>query len=153
MGIRHVGEETAIRLAEHFGTIKKIQAAAFEELQSVADIGPRVAESIAEWFADKSNINLIDELLDSGVKIESPKPKATNLPLAGKTFVITGGLETMTRDEAKAKIRSLGGTISESVSKKTDHVIVGSDPGSKADKAEKLGVSILNEEKFLNLRA
>ncbi len=156
LGIRHVGEETTIRLAEHFGPaadgLKKIQSATQETLQSVNDIGPRVASSIIEFFADKGNQKLIEELLAVGVKIESaiPSKKIGNLGnFSGKTFVLTGSLETMTREEAKEKIRAMGGTITESVSKKTSYVVAGKDPGSKYTKAKSLGIPVWSEEKFL----
>jgi DNA ligase (NAD+) len=150
LGIRNVGEETAIDLAHHFGSIKKLKEAKLEEIDSIRDVGPVVAESIYEWFQDKDNIKYLDKL-ENKVKIESYKQKTKNNKFAGKAFVLTGGLETMTRDDAKAKIRELGGDISESVSSKTDYVVVGSDPGSKAEKAKKLGVKILSEKEFLDL--
>lgn len=151
LGIRHVGEETAIRLAEHFGELKKIQIASLEDLQAVPDIGPRVAESIAEYFGDKNNQELIADLQAHGVKIAKVDKPNTAGPLTGQSFVLTGGLEAMSRDEAKDRLRALGATISESVSKKTTFVVVGSDPGSKYDKAKKLGVTILDETGLLKL--
>ncbi len=151
LGIRHVGEETAIRLAEHFGELKKIQSASLEDLQTVPDIGPRVAESIAEYFADKDNEQLIADLIEHGVKIEKVTKSSGNGPLSGQSFVLTGGLEAMSRDEAKEKLRALGATISESVSKKTTFVVVGTDPGSKYEKAQKLGIAILDEPGLMKL--
>lgn len=150
LGIRNVGEETAIDLAKYFGNIKKLKEAKLEEIDAIKDVGPVVAKSIFEWFNDKENIKFVEKLEDK-VKIKSFKVEKENLKLSGKTFVLTGGLETMARDEAKAKIRQLGGEISESVSKKTDYVIEGTDAGSKADKARELGVKILSEKEFLNL--
>lgn len=151
LGIRHVGEETALRLAEHFGELKKIQQASLEDLQAVPDIGPRVAESIAEYFADKNNLELLAELQARGVKVAKAVRASGPGPLAGQSFVLTGSLEVMSRDEAKDRLRARGATISESVSQKTTFVVVGSDPGSKYDKAKKLGVTILDEEGLLKL--
>ncbi|OGH91162.1 MAG: DNA ligase (NAD(+)) LigA, partial [Candidatus Magasanikbacteria bacterium RIFOXYD2_FULL_39_9] len=161
LGISHVGEETAIRLAEQFSaqggpasgwkTLEKIMSADQSEIEKIEDIGPQVSASIEKYFKNEKSKKLISDLIKNGVKIESVKPKVGNLKLSGKTFVLTGGLESMTRDEAKEKIRALGGEISESVSKKTSYVVVGSDAGSKASKAEKLGVPMLNEEEFTKL--
>jgi len=150
LGIRNIGEETAIDLAKHFGSIKKIEEAKLEDFEQILDIGPVVAKSVYEWFQDKGNLKFIDKL-EKAVKITNPQPKAGSQKLAGKTFVITGSLESMTRDDARAKIRELGGDISESVSSKTDYVVVGSEPGSKAEKAKKLGVKILSERELIDL--
>lgn len=151
LGIHHVGEETAVRLAEHFGELKKIQTASLEDLQAVPDIGPRVAESIAEYFTDQENLQLLEDLQDRGVKILPVEARTVLGPLTGQSFVLTGSLETMSRDEAKDKLRALGATISESVSKKTTYVVVGAEPGSKYDKAKQLGVKILSETELLKL--
>jgi DNA ligase (NAD+) len=147
LGIRNVGEETAIDLAKHFSSINKIKNAKLEDIDFIKDIGPVVARSIYEWFGDKANIKYLEKL-EKKVRI---KNSVSAGKLANKTFVLTGGLETMTRDDAKAKIRELGGDISESVSKKTDFVVAGSEAGSKLEKAEKLGVKIISEKEFLNL--
>lgn len=151
LGIHHVGEETAVRLAEHFGTLNKIQTAKIEDLQTVADIGPRVAESIGEYFASEENNQLLADLQTRGVKILAVEARSTLGPLTGQSFVLTGSLESMSRDEAKDKLRALGATISESVSKKTTFVVVGAEPGSKYDKAKQLGVKILSEIELLEL--
>lgn len=151
LGIHHVGEETAVRLAEHFRTLKKIQSAELEELQTVADIGPRVAESIAEYFADQENVQLLLDLQSRGVKILPVEARSVLGPLSGQSFVLTGSLESMSRDEAKEKLRARGATISESVSKNTSFVIVGTEPGSKLEKAQKLGVTVLDEQALLKL--
>jgi len=148
LGIRNVGEETAIDLAEKFGSLEKLKKASREDLLAVRDIGPVVAKSIYDWFQDKKNLIFLEKLMKAGVKIESPKIK--ELKLKGLTFVLTGGLETMTREEAKSKIRELGGDVSESVSKKTDYVVVGKEPGSKFQIAQKLGLKILTEKEFLS---
>jgi len=151
LGIRHVGEETAIRLAQEFGNLKKIIKATKEDLEFVGDIGPRVSNSIYEYFKDSSNLKLLDELISNGVKITNYQLPITNKKLKNKTFVLTGTLEKLTRDEAKEKIRMLGGEVSSSVSKKTDFVVAGENPGSKYDKAKKLGVKILDEGEFLKM--
>jgi len=151
LGIRNIGEETAIDLAKHFGSIKKIKEAAKEEFDSISDVGPVVSTSIYEWFQDKSNLKFLDKL-EKRVEIKKLGNQETkNQKLSGKILVLTGSLESMARDEAKAKIRELGGNVSESVSSRTDFVIAGSEPGSKADKAKKLGVKILSEEEFIKM--
>ena len=151
LGIRHVGEETAISLAEHFGSIQKVMEAGDEELKKVEDIGPQVANSIINFFQDKSSRELVGELLKNGVRIKNNELRIKSDELSGKTFVLTGELSKMPRDKAKERIRSFGGRVSESVSKKTDFVIAGENPGSKFDKARELGVKIINEEGFLKM--
>lgn len=150
LGIRNVGEETAQDLAEYFGSIEKLKGASLEELQKVMDIGPVVAKSIYEFFREKRNLKFIEKLKKVGVEIIFEKKKRYQ-PLKGKIFVLTGALESMTREEAKEKIRELGGEVSESVSKKTDYVVVGKEPGSKLEKAKKLGIKTLTEKEFLKM--
>jgi DNA ligase (NAD+) len=152
LGIRNVGEETAIDLAKNFRNIQKIKNAKPEDFEKILDIGPVVSKSIFEWFTEKSNLKFLEKL-ESKIKIKSLSSSSglSSLKLSGKSFVITGSLESMSRDEAKRKIRELGGDISESVSSKTSYVVVGLDPGSKAEKAEKLGLKILDEKEFLKL--
>jgi len=147
LGIRHVGEETALALADNFGNLKNISQATLDELQQTSDIGPKVAESLAEWFKDKHNQKLIDELLSSGVKIINREKKSAG-KLSGLAFVLTGEMESFSRDEAKERIRNLGGSVSSSVSSKTDFVVAGKNPGSKYGKAESLGVKIIDEAEF-----
>ncbi len=149
LGIRHVGEETAINLANHFTSLEGIKKAKLEQLARVKDIGQVVAESAFKWFNGKKNRELVDRLIRNGVKIE--KQKRIKRKLSGQTFVLTGHLEQFTRDQAKDRIRTLGGDISSSVSKETDFVVVGSEPGSKYDRARKLGIKILNEKEFLRI--
>jgi DNA ligase (NAD+) len=151
LGIRNVGEETALDLAEIFGSLEKIKKASLEDLQGIRDVGPIVAKSIYDWFQQKRNIEFLEKLRKFGVEIESLKIKAKGLKLKRLIFVLTGSLETMTRDEAKERIRGLGGEISESVSKKTDYVIVGKEPGSKFNIAKKLKVKTIEEREFLNM--
>ena len=157
LGIMHVGEETALLLAKQFPTsnfqslIKKYQSFSKEDLEKVPDVGPTVAGSIHEWFHTDRNIEFLKRLDDAGIRIEPIKLQASGLRLQGKTFVLTGELLRMSRDEAKDKIRAQGGDVSESVSKKTSYVVVGENPGSKYDKAKKLGVAVLDEKEFLKM--
>ncbi|KKU13002.1 MAG: ligase protein [Parcubacteria group bacterium GW2011_GWC2_45_7] len=152
LGIKHVGEETALDLANRFGTLRKIREAALADFQAVPNIGEVVAQSLFEYFTDKHNQKLVDDLLAAGVEVQSSYTLAPRrLTLQGLTFVLTGGLEAMTREEAKEKIRALGGEVASSVSKNTDYVVAGSEPGDKYDKAKKLGVKILSEQEFLTL--
>jgi len=149
LGIRYVGEETANTLAQYFGSLEKIKNATLEELKEVPDVGEKVAESLYQWFRDKKNLKLIEDLIKAGVKIISPKKTGTKLQ--GKTFVFTGALNSMSREEATEIVRMLGGKVSSSVSKNTDYVVVGENPGSKYELAKKLGVKTIKEEEFLNL--
>ncbi|MFH1536785.1 MAG: NAD-dependent DNA ligase LigA [Patescibacteria group bacterium] len=150
LGIRHVGEETAIDLANHFGSLEKIQNASITDLDAMHEIGEASSKSIFEYFQDQKNLKLLDNLKTSGVTLVNPKI-SHNKKLKNKTFVLTGSLDSMTRDQAKEKIRLQGGDISSSVSKKTDYVVAGTDPGSKYNKAQKLGVEIIDETAFLKL--
>jgi DNA ligase (NAD+) len=149
LGIRNVGEETAIDLAKYFQTLKKIKEAKLEDFEKILDIGPVVAKSIYKWFEEEENLKFL-ERLEKKVKITNPKVSGSQ-KFKNKTFVLTGSLESMSRDEARTKIREHGGDTSESVSSKTTYVVVGSEPGSKANKAKKLGVKILKEKQFLSL--
>lgn len=149
LSIDGVGEETAILLADTFGSIQKIRTASHDDFDAIHGIGDVVAKSIYEWFQDEANEKLLDELLDE-VTIQNPS-KATGTKLTGKTFVLTGTLGTLTRDEAKDLVRKAGGSISSSVSKATDYVVAGEKAGSKLAKAEKFGVTVLSEEQFLKL--
>ena len=149
LGIRHVGEETAIDLAQYFKSIDKLKKVSQEELEKISDIGPEVSKSIYNWFHSKKNLKLIDNLQKSGIQILSPGEFSKRLK--GKTFILTGTLKGMTRQEAEKKIRALGGKPKSSVSKETDFLVVGKNPGSKFEKAKKLGVKILKEDEFLKL--
>lgn len=130
--------------------IQILQDLTLEELKETKGIGEKVGESIYQWFRDKKNLKLLYDLEKTGIKIEIEKLKSQKL-LSDKTFVLTGTLESMSREEAKKKIRDLGGNVSSSVSKKIDFVVVGKDPGSNYDKAKKLGVKIIKEKEFLEL--
>ncbi|MBM4287990.1 MAG: NAD-dependent DNA ligase LigA [Deltaproteobacteria bacterium] len=147
LGIRYVGEATANLLAGHFCTLQALQEAGLEELLRVEGVGPQVAGSIREYFDNAKNRALLTKLLEAGVRPEGPgRPQAA--PLAGKTFVFTGGLQHFSREEAKALVTALGGKVSSSVSARTDYVVVGEEPGSKYAKARELGVEILDEADF-----
>ncbi len=153
LGIRQVGETTAKDLARHFGGIERLRRADVAQLLEVPDVGPIVAESIRGFFAEAHNQQVIDALLAAGFAWPESEGEgdATPRPLAGKTFVLTGTLPTLTRDDAKEMIESLGGKVAGSVSKKTDWVVAGSEAGSKLDKAQALGVAILDEAGLLAL--
>jgi DNA ligase (NAD+) len=154
LGIRNVGEATARDLARHFGSIEKLMAAGIEELQRVPDVGPVVAESVAGFFAEAHNREVIARLQAAGVHGRAEAPRAgSRAVLQGLTFVLTGTLPTLTRDEAAALIGAAGGKVSGSVSKKTSYVVAGADAGSKLDKARALGVTVLDEDNLRRLLA
>jgi DNA ligase (NAD+) len=162
-----VGEETATLLSKRFDyprgrgsaedrvaikdITKILKDLSLEDLQEVPDIGPKVAQSIYDWFREKRNIELLGRLEKAELEVIVPSRSATRGKLTGKTFVITGSLESMSREQAKEKIRAEGGDASESVSAKTSYLVAGEAPGSKFEKAKKLGVTIVNEEGFLRL--
>jgi DNA ligase (NAD+) len=152
LGIREVGEATARALAFHFGDIESIEVATAEALQEVPDVGPVVAARVAAFFRQKHNRELIEKCRSAGVHWpQVERPLVTEQPLAGKTFVLTGTLATLSREVAKAQLERLGATVAGSVSKNTDYVIAGEKAGSKLAKAEQLGIEILDEEKFILL--
>lgn len=147
LGIRMVGERTAQFLAEHFGSMGALESAGIEELQDVNEVGPRIAESIVEFFSITANRKLLERLREARLTLTGQKKKR-GTKLAGKTFVLTGTLEHFTRDEAKKMIEDAGGKVTGSVSKKTDYVVAGADAGSKLDKAKELGVTVINEKEM-----
>jgi DNA ligase (NAD+) len=150
LGIRMVGERTAQFLAEHFGSIDALMQTGEEELQEVKEVGPRIAQSIMEFFQEPKNRALIKDLHDLKLRLTGVK-KERGTALAGKTFVLTGTLPHLTRDEAKKMIEDAGGRVSGSVSKKTDFVVAGDDAGSKLDKAKELGVKVIGEKEMQEL--
>jgi DNA ligase (NAD+) len=146
LGIRHVGEATAKELARHFGQLDAIIAASEEQLLEVADVGPIVAQSIRTFFEQAHNVEVVEQLRACGVTWpEGPPAECAPTPLSGKTFVLTGTLPTLGREEAKALIEAAGGKVAGSVSKKTSYVVAGTEAGSKLDKALALGVPVLDE--------
>lgn len=151
LGIPMVGEETAFDLAEHFGNLEAVMVASYEDVRKVYGVGDRVAQAIIDYFKKIENKELIKQLLQHGIKIQNPTRAAKEGPLKDKTFVFTGGLESMTREAAEGKVRKLGGDTSGLVNKNTDYVVAGSEPGSKFDRAQKLGIKIISEKDFLKL--
>jgi DNA ligase (NAD+) len=155
LGIRNVGETTAKDLARHFGKLANLMEADQERLQRVPDVGPVVAQSIFSFFREQHNIDVIKALLDINLGGVSPKESegepVENLPLMGKTFVLTGTLPSMSRDEAKAALEALGAKVAGSVSKKTNYVVAGAEAGSKLEKARELGVPVIDEQGLINL--
>jgi DNA ligase (NAD+) len=153
LGIRFVGERTAEFLAQHFGSLDDLmkaatlpdEAAAIAQLEEVEEVGPRIAASMREFFVEPKNRELIERLRKAGLQFKG-KRKERGTRLAGKTFVLTGTLEKYSRDEAKKLIEDAGGKVSGSVSKKTDYVLAGAEPGSKLDKARELGVNVIDEK-------
>jgi DNA ligase (NAD+) len=151
LGIQYVGERTGQLLAEHFSTLEEFAAATTEELENVPEVGPKVAASITEFFSEAANRNLIKKLYKAGVRPTVEKREVKSQKLGGKSFVFTGGLANRSREEAGELVLQHGGKVSGSVSKKTDYVVVGTDPGSKYEKAKELGVEILTEGEFEKL--
>ncbi len=153
IGIRHIGERTAKLIANHFGSVEKLASATVDEIDDIYEIGPAIAESVVNFFKDEKSKILIRKLKSAGLKFEIEKSanSAGSDKLKGKIFVLTGTLENYSRDKATEIIESLGGRVTSSVSKKTDFVLAGSEPGSKLDKAKSLGVKVLNEKEFEEL--
>ncbi len=149
LGIQHVGETVAQVLAERLGTLEKLAQASYEDLQGIPGVGPKIAASVADFFRNPENRRLVEELRALGVVPQEARAAAG--PLAGKTFVFTGALSRMTREEARRRVEARGGKVASGVSKKVDYVVVGADPGSKLTEAQKLGLRILNEEEFLRM--
>ncbi len=151
LGIRNAGEQTAQDLAKTFKNIENLKRASLEDLRSIEDIGPVVSESIRKWFENKVNLLFLEKLKKAGVEALAQNFGAKSQKLEGKAFVLTGTLNSMTRDEAKGRILDFGGKISNEVSRNVDFVIVGENPGSKFQKAQKLGIKILFEKEFLQM--
>jgi len=153
LGMRFVGERTGQLLGEHFGSLKKLEEASVEELENVTEVGPKVAQSIADFFSEAANRKIIQRLKDEGLKMTEQRVALQDTRLAGKTFVFTGAMERRSREEAGEEVALHGGKVTSSVSKATSYVVVGADPGSKFEKARSLGVSILDEDQFEDLLA
>jgi len=153
LGIRFVGERAAQLLARRFRSLPAIARAPVQEIDAIYEIGPAVAQSVHDWFHDPANRRLLERLEEAGLRTREAAPEAASDAFAGMQFVLTGGLESMTRDEAKAAIESRGGRVTSSVSKKTSVVVAGADPGSKLDKARELGLRVLDEAGFRELLA
>lgn len=153
LGIPFVGERTAQLLAEHFGSLDKLASATVEELSEVPEVGPKVAASIVEFFSEPANRKLVEKLRKAGLRFTEERKAPRDSRLAGKTFVFTGALAHRSREQAEELVVSHGGKVASSVSKKTDYVVVGTEPGSKYDKAKSLGVTILDEAQFEKLLA
>jgi DNA ligase (NAD+) len=155
LGILHVGAGVAKALGRGFATLDDVFAASVDQLTECDDVGEVIAQSVVQWHGDPRNRKLIEGLRKAGLNFKSAlyQPRAAAGPLAGKTFVLTGTLPTLKREEAAAKIEAAGGKVSGSVSKKTDYVVAGAEAGSKLDKAQKLGVKIIDETELLRLCA
>ena len=151
LGIRHVGEVVAQILAEHFQSLKRLMKASMADLTAIPGIGPEVARSIVEFFKNERNRQIIEKLLKAGLEIIEEEKKEEEKPLNGVTFVFTGALKSMTREEAKKKVQALGGRVASDVSRNVDYVVVGEKPGSKLQRAQRLGLKIINEDEFLSL--
>ena len=152
LGIRHVGEHVAQVLADHFGSLEALESAPEEDLSAVAEVGPVIAQSVARFFAQPENRAVLEKLRRAGVKPRTEKTEG-GIPLAGKTFVFTGALQTFSREEAEARVRQLGGRAASSVSKNTDFVVAGEGAGSKLQKARDLGITVLTEQEFREMIA
>jgi DNA ligase (NAD+) len=150
LSIDNVGDETARVLAEKFGSLSAIEKASESKLAEVYGVGEIVAQSVVNWFKNPIHQQILKELL-AKITIKNPNLATQNNLLGGKTFVLTGSLSSLTRDEAKELIRNAGGKVSSSVSSKTDYVVVGAEPGSKASEAQRLGVSTISESEFISL--
>ncbi len=152
LGIRHVGEEMAERLVKRFPSIDELEKASLEELMSVPTIGPKIAESVISFFQVERNRQIVEKLREAGVQMQMKVPaKAEDLPLAGLEFVITGKLQSFSREEAEEKIKALGGAAKSDVTKKTNYLVVGEDPGSKVGRAQALGIKQINETELLEM--
>ena len=148
LGIRHVGEHAAWIFANRFGSIERIAHASLGELTDTPEMGPVMAESVYNFFQNKENIKILKKLKDAGIKMTGKIKKASAGPLAGKSVVITGTLKDLSRSDAEEAVRKAGGNPSSSVSKNTDFLLAGEEPGSKLDKAKALAVRVINEEEF-----
>jgi DNA ligase (NAD+) len=150
LGIRHVGEHTAQLLADHFKSLERLKNASLQELLSIKGIGEETARSVKAFFEDERNLKNIERLLNAGITFEEVKAQE-GFPVAGKTFVFTGALKSMTREKAKKMVVERGGRVASQVSRSVDYVVVGESPGSKLNRARQLGIKTINEEEFLDM--
>ncbi len=150
-GIRNVGEKAAQLLAERFLTMENLLKAKIEDLTSIYEVGPVIAESVVNFFGQESTKKLIADLKKAGVRMEEEKKKTGPQPLSGKIFVFTGEMKSFTRMDAEKKVKELGANPTSSVSKKTDFVVAGENPGSKLDKAKKLKIIVIDETEFIRM--
>jgi DNA ligase (NAD+) len=151
LGIRFVGERTAGILAAHFGSLDRIMRATPEELEAAEEVGPKVAEAISQFFREERNVRLVERLREAGLQFEADQPQQRGAQLAGLTFVLTGALPHLSREEARMLIEAAGGKVSGSVSKSTKYVVAGDEPGSKLEKARSLGVPVIDEARLLEM--
>ena len=149
IGIRHVGTMAARVLAGTFGTLEHLRSADLEDLSDIPGIGPTIADAVVSFFAQKRNRRLVDRLQEAGLTLEEPQGAGGEGPLAGNSYVVTGTLPTLSRSEAVSRIEGSGGKVTGSVSKKTSAVVAGESPGSKLDKARKLGIEVIDEDELL----
>ena len=151
LGIKLVGKESSDILAQNYENIELLKKAKYDDLAEIMGIGEKMAKSIVDYFSDSDNIAMIDEMINLGVKITNKYSGIKDLRLKGQSFVITGTLDTMSREIAQEKLKELGAKTPSSVSKNTTYVVVGANPGSKAAKAEELGITILNEKELIDI--
>jgi DNA ligase (NAD+) len=151
IGIMHIGDETASLLVQYFNSIDELSRAGREQLMEIPSIGPKIADSINAFFRQDRNLKVLDKLRTAGVKMESEVKKSEDMPLAGREFVITGKLESLSRLEAEGRIKALGGKAASDITRKTAYLVVGTDPGSKLARAQALSVPQLNEEQFIKI--
>jgi DNA ligase (NAD+) len=152
LGIRHIGEEMAERLVKHYNSLEEIEKASPEELMAIPTVGPKIAEGVVSFFELERNRQIVEKLKRAGVLLyQKPSTTAGNQPLTGLEFVITGTLNSFSRTEAEERIKSLGGSAKSDITKKTNYLVVGAEPGSKVAKARELGVQQIDEDKFLKI--
>jgi len=153
LGIRYVGEQTAELLASHFGSLGALMNASQEEIEDVEGIGPKIAEAVFAYFQEPANREVIEKLRAAGLRFEAERTEPSDSALAGRSFVVTGTLEHHSRLQIEARIRDLGGNVTDNVSRKTDYLLVGAEPGSKVRRAQQIGTRIIDEAEFEKLAA
>jgi DNA ligase (NAD+) len=151
LGIRHIGEEMAEILAGKYHSIDELAQASRDELMEISAVGPKIADSITAFFRQEDNLKIISRIKEAGVKLEESAAIRKDLPFSGKEFIVTGRLENFSRQEAESKIKELGGSAKDNVTRRTDYVVFGADPGSKLARARELGIKTIDEKEFLKL--